>query len=705
MLRLMQTGTTRRRLAESWIGRTAGVILALLWVGSMSAVDGHAYSAAPFLVGLACVALLFALGLLFGQRIARLTPVAWFGLAAGGYFLLRALGSYSWVESWSEQALLLGCLVFYVAGICVGQLRGSRGLAWVLAIALAVNAFYFFLMRQPGADIIWSGRPAMSLTGPNTHPTSLYLYKNFAGLFFLLGGGLLFWRSVWLGGGALKRWFGGLFGMLCLLLAFRCQTRAVWFLLPIICVGGWILWIIIRLYNRDRLGWFTLLTGLGIFTAMGILLYDFFFAGALMEELTNLDTHLRYQVWGEICKRGADIPLCGFGARATQWEIVPWYNEWQTPNFAHNEYLQGWMDYGPVGVGLMLLFLLLHLVHGFLALASEGVDTSRRIKTALAMLTLIGLCLCSGADFVWHDFSLATLTAFSCGLLAAPYPHPRFSLANLYRHWEQGRGPSLCPVRAQGIGGRLLLVLLAGGFIWFSLGLARTLQPAWSAQWEYERLMRSHAPSAQKLALLERVLPSYPDTGIMDYYVTLPPAGEPDWSHLEQLLRLTHRANPKQLFTVLMLADVMDKQGRCLDVERMLRRCYPGDGPDDTRLSKWVSYYCINLLQWAQQTMSAGDAAAAHSMMACAREIARHGSVMPSTVYRQGIRSWDEGGSPARRLFVKNCWMDLDVLEALGVPRDDSWQNPLEPGGKPSLYRRWYASPASPERATEGGTP
>ena len=699
----MKTGTTRKRLAESWTGRAAGVLLTLLWVASMGAVDAHAYSTFPALLGLAGVVLLFALGLLSGQKIARLTPLAWLGLGTGGYFLARALGSYSLVESWSEQALLLGCFVFYVAGICSGQQKGSRGLAWVLAFALGVNLLYFFLMQQPWADILWCGRPAMSLTGPNTHPTSLYLYKNFAGLFFLVGGAALLWRSIWLGGSSWKRWSGGLFGLLCMGAAFGCQTRAVWPLLPVTFVAGWLLWLIIRLYSREKVGWLTILTGVAIVTAGGILLYDFFITGSFMEKLTNLDTHLRYQVWGDICRRGGDIPLLGFGARATQWEIVPWYNEWQTPNFAHNEYLQAWMDYGPVGVGLMLAFLFLHLIHGFLTLASEGVDTGRRVRTGLALLVVLSLSVCAGADFVWHDFSLAAFTAFACGLLAAPYPHPRFSLADLHRHWQKGRGPSLIQVRAQGMPGRILLFLLACGFIWFSSGLARTLYPAWSAQWEYERLTRSHAPSAPKLALLENILPYYPDTGIMDHYVTLPPAGKPDWKKIEHCLRLTLQANPHQLFTVVMLADAMGKQGRFRDVEILLRRSYPGDGPENTRLTHWVSYYGSNLLQWAQQTMTSGDAATAHSMLDCARKISRHASFSPSTMYRQGIRLSSWRASPEHHRFVENCWLDLTTLQSLEIPLDDSWQNPLEPGGKPSLYRRWYV-PAAPENASSKQT-
>lgn len=682
----MPEGIVRQRFSESAVGRVAGCLLVLLWLVSMCAVDAHAYSALPYMAGIALVVLLMVLGILRGRKFVRMPLPAWLSLGVGGYFLLRCEHSYAVVESWRESALILSCAVFYVAGVYAGQLKGSRCLAWVLALALLANMVAFVVMQHPAAELWWLGRPAMSLTGPNSPYVTLFLYKNFAALFLALGGAVLLWRALWQGGWSMSGIVQAVLGLGAIAMSFFCGSRVVWLVLPLTAVVGWILWLVLRLYAGQRVGVWTVLVGLSLISLLGIGLYDLCFGELLRQIFTGIDTHLRYLIWSNLCHVIPDAPAWGFGVGASQWEIIPIFNEWATPNFAHNEYLQAWVDYGPIGVLLMLAVLLVHIGGGCLSLVSDAVDKTRRIKIAMALMSLAILAVAAITDFVWHDFALATMAAFCCGLLISPRVRAEFSLASLGRHWAEGSGPRMIPVRAQGVVGKLALVLLGCGVLFGGWKLYQRTSAAWVAQWTYDQMVKEGKPTPELRDFLGQVVQHYPDPAVMDCYALLPYDVEPDWEKTEALLWQVHHANPKQLFTVVLLAETMSRQAKCEAVEKLLRRYYVGDGMDECMLTAWPSYYSMNLLQWAQLEMSAGRLGRARSMFNYAFRVNRF---MPLTAWRRGVKTWTEGGSPRRKAFVNVCRADAATLNALGVPEDHSWQQPMEPGGKPSLYRRW----------------
>ena len=93
----------------------------------------------------------------------------------------------------------------------------------------------------------------------------------------------------------------------------------------------------------------------------------------------------------------------------------------------------------------------------------------------------------------------------------------------------------------------------------------------------------------------------------------------------------------------------------------------------------------MNLLQWAQLECRKGNLGRARSMFNYAFRV---GQFKTLTAWRRGERTWTEGGSIQRMQFVQLCQADAKMLNDLAVPEDHSWQLPLEPGGKPSLYRR-----------------
>lgn len=682
----MADGVVRKRFVESAMGKVAGGMLVLLWVASMCVVDAHAYSALPYVAGLGVVVVLAVLGVVSGQKFVRMPLVAWLALGVGGYFMVRSEHSYAVVESWRESALILSCAVFYVAGVYAGQLRGSRGLAWGLALALGANMAAFVVMQHVDAELWWLGRPEMSLTGPNSRYVTLFLYKNFAALFLALGGAVLLWRALWKGGWCAGGVAQAVLGVGAVALSFFCGSRVVWLVLPVAAVVGWVLWLVQRLYAGWRVGVWTVLVGLGLVTLLGMGLYDLCFGGLLGKILTGVDTHLRYQIWSNLCRVIPDAPAWGYGVGASQWEIVPIFNEWHTPNFAHNEYLQAWVDYGPIGALLVLGVLGVHLGAGGMALASEHVDKTRRSTIAMALLVLVVMAVAALTDFVWHDFALATMTAFCCGLLVSPRVCAVFSWKTLGRRWVEGSGPRMVPVRAQGAVGKLALVVLGCGVLLGGWKLYERTSAAWMAQWRYDKMVREGAPTPELRAFLGQVVQHYPDPAVMDCYALLPYDVEPDWAVMESLLWQVHHANPKQLFTVVMLAEVMGRRAKGAEVEKLLRRHFVGDGMDVSMLTAWPSYYSMNLLQWAQQELNAGRLGRARSMFNYAFRV---GHFMPLTAWRKGVKRWTEGGSSRRKAFVKSCRADAATLNAMQVPEDHSWQQPLEPAGKPSLYRRW----------------
>lgn len=682
----MPEGIAKKRFSESFVGRAAGALLAVLWVLSMSTVDAHAYSALPYVVGLGVVVLLFIGACIGGLKLVRLPFVSWCALAVGVYFFVRSEHSYAQIEAWRESALIMSCAVYYVAGVYAGQGKGSTGLSWVLAFAVLANIIAFGAMRHPDANVQWLGRPNTGLTGANSSYITLYLYKNFAALFLAVGGVTLLWRALWA-----KSWSAGnvfqlILGCAGMGVSLLCSSRVVWLVLPVAAVVGWVQSLLLRLYARQRVGLASAMVGVVLVVALGIGLYSLFFGDLLSQLLTGVDSHLRYLIWTHLCEVIPNAPAWGYGVGAAQWEIVPTYSEWSTPNYAHNEYLQAWVDYGGIGVVLLLLILVGHLGCGYFALVSDAVEGERRLKIAMAGVVVMGMAVAAGTDFVWHDFSLAGMTAFCCGVLASPKPRAAFSWKHIGRHWAAGSGPRMIPVRAQGVLGRLSLLLLGGVFLCGCWQVWERTATAWVAQWKLDALAKVEGSAPQQRRLLDEVMLHYPDPAIMDYYVLLPCPEEPDWQRLEALLWAAHRANPKQLFTVVMLADVLGRQGKSVEVEKLLRRCYVGDGMDGGALTAWPSYYSMNLLQWAQQELNAGHVGRARSLFNYAFRVGRF---MPVTTWRGGARNWTEGGSAQRKSFVQACKMDAATLNAMNVPEDHSWQLPLEPGGKPALYRRW----------------
>lgn len=673
---------SQTRLTETFCGRTAAVLLGVLWIAAMAVGDANAYSYVPMQAGLALVALLALSPMIRGAKVARLSGLGWCSLGIGVYFLVRCLCSFSVVESWREATIILGCGVFYVAGCFAAQGRSLRPVIIALTVALILNVAAFWLSHYTSLPMEWWGRPSVGPGGINGRPVSLFIYKNFAGTFFVVCGMCLAALAVW----APLR-LGARAAMLVAAVAAvwvsaYTGSRSYYVMPAVMAIGIWILWLVQRLVSEEKSSPFVLLSAFVIVGGIVAALCAVLLVPGCFTMLTELDAHGRFSHWRDVCRLLPDTPLWGNGASSVQWLVMPFYSQnWHSLNYAHNEYLQAWVDYGLIGLAGVGGILVGHVVRAFRIFLSEQVGETRRVLTILALLCFLSWSFCSFADFYWHNFSIAAMTAFAAGGLAAPYPY-------------QANGRRYTPLPA-GRGGKGMLALGSVACIGLCVWLSELCFPAWVAQWEYNRLSRPGADESgdARCALIASLVPAYPSSALMDQYVREPRRGD-SWEKEVQMFRRVLAANPHQLCMVTMLGKILTDHGRYAEAESLYRRYYIGDGMLSTLLMDWSNFYALNLLQWAQYCKLHGDIAGAHSRMAYALRIAASGSVaIPfNGLYRGDERVWETDGKflPYWRTYLSNRRQDVQVMEQIGVPKDNSWMQPMEPGGKPALYRRLF---------------
>ncbi len=671
-----------KRLTETIPGRLAAVLLALVWIVSMAAVDSNAYSVWPFLVALSVVALLFVSGMLCGGKTIRIPLMGWVSLLCGGYFLVRSLCSYAMVEAWLESSLIVSCCVFYVAGIYGAQSKNGKFAVGVMLLVVLLNLLYLYL--RPGEiDMLWTGRPEYGLTGHNRVPVNLFVYKNFAGAFQMLGGAVLVGVALWL---PLSRGMKGVClaaGIISVGCSFLCSARVVYLLGVLLLCVILTLQFIIELFIRDRVRKLTIicggLVGVFVFAEMGNL-----FMGNGLEQIVDIDAHGRYGMWKAVLSTAMSGSLWGLGTGASHWEIIASFVGHNTPNMAHNEYLQAWCDYGVIGVIIVLVIIVAHVMKGFRVLSAEYVPPVRKGMTALALLVLVGMAVISFADFYWHSYALAALTAYSCGVLVAPGGSASSAEAR-----SGSRGVNA--VRTQGVSGRAVMSLLSIGVIGFTCWQFPRLAGAWCAQWDFNALNEKGLDERyeKRLDILEQVMQSYPHAEVADCYFMLPHYGGMR-PRSEEMLRRALVGNPKQGYTLTMLVTILSNQSRYEEAELLMRRYYPQEGLVTTWRCSWPFFYYYNLLRWSEALMHQGKQELGVSMAEYALNLEDWASMRLNQVSRSDGVPWKKSCTihpyaevKAVSVRVRRKWK---LLKRLGVQKDDSWMQPLEPGGKTALY-------------------
>ncbi|MBE6434709.1 MAG: hypothetical protein E7030_00715 [Akkermansiaceae bacterium] len=685
-----QSSPVRKRLAESRIGVLLAACLCLLWLVSMAVVDGHAASFYPVSWVLLGVVVLAVCAQLLGYKVVSLSWVGWFGLLVGGYFAVRCAYSPSVVDSWYESGLIFGAFVFYMAGVYAGQTPGYKLILWTLIVAVVANMGALWLMSNTDASIHLFGRPEYTPAGMNSRNVTLFFYKNFAGLMLALCGMMLVWLVIWYHIKGLRAVLPVFCGVAGVIASFFCNTRVVLLEIPLLCAIGSFLWIMLSLYRGKALNALQLMAGAGLFVLLSVFVVDCFMGQTMLDLAFGVDSHRRFMIWGEAWRIVGDAPIYGFGASAAQWLMAPLHHEWALPNYVHNEYLQAWVDYGMVGLGLMFLLLVALVVQGVRAMASDYVCDECKVKAAMALLGMVGIAAAAITDFVWHNFAIVVFTAFCCGILATPFRHAPLRVFD-GRNWAPGSTRQAPPLRAQtGVGKVLILAgALSLGLLLAQLGLK--LCHGWHAQWQYDKMVKQNATVDQRRAFLVETVAAYPDSRLADEYALMG-GGNMYWPIYEQMLKVVLQNNPLQIFTAAMLADALGRQQKFYEAEQVFRRYYPGDGPDNRLLNTWAAHYANHLFAYGQQQMSANRREIALSMLMHADRITKsgtHPASCPGALYRPGTHCWVNGGSKHRRKFIENCRMDIVVLQSVGVQPDHSWKAPLSPGGKPALYSRY----------------
>lgn len=603
--------------------------------------------------------------------------------------MARCLCSYSVVESWRESILIIFGVVYYVAGIYAAQSRSLKGITWVVALAVAANVLAFWVMRQPESSVAWTGRPEVGFLGENAKPVTLFVYKNFAGAFLALGGVLLMWLSLFGRGGRACRFALFLLAGAACVLSFCCGTRNVYVVLPLLMVLLWLFQLVCRLYSEQKIGWLNVLIGCGVLISVTVGVAEFLLSGSTYAHLLAVDTHLRSYIWQHVCRVAPNAPWWGYGASAVQWEILPLYSEWASPNYAHNEYLQAWCDYGVIGVGAIVFVLMSHLAAAFGCLASEQVTTARRSVSAMAVLVVAGISVCAIADFVWHNPALVAMTAFACGVAGSPYPHEQRSWFHP-RRWRDGA--PVVAVRAQGRIGRGMVALGAAAVVAWAFFVGQKLYHPWLAQWQFSNLyaMGVDDDASQRHALLADLVPDYPDAVLMERYYLLP-LSKNDWENQESLLKEVLAANPKNLYMVTSLVTVLGIEEKFQEAEQLMRQTYIDDGMPNNCLVQWASFYTENLMMWGRSEMKKGNLGVALSMLDYACNIEARFLL----AYKMGLRgkelpSQKKGWyKPWLLNFAEVCKLDAKLLSDMKVEKDDAWKRPLTPGGKPALYSQY----------------
>lgn len=688
----MEKKTVVKRLTETLPGRVAAILLAVVWIASMAAVDSNAYSVWPFLIALSAVALLFISGMLFGGKVVRIPWMGWLMLGCGGYFFVRCLCSYSIVESWLESSLILSCCVFYVAGIYGAQTKSARFQVSVVLLAVLLNLLYWYL--RPGEmNMLWTGRPEFGLSGYNNYPVTLFVYKNFAGAFQMIGGCALLGIALWVVKSLQMR-------LLCLVVAsvsiyssFYCSTRVVYLLAPILICLIWGVQFLVELFTREKVRKVTVLGGVALGACVMVEVVNVFLGGGL-KQMSDIDTHLRFDIWKPVLNVATSGPLWGWGTMASHWEVIGFFDLHSTPNLAHNEYIQVWADYGIIGLVLLLVVVLMHTLMGIRSIGAEGVTPLRRGIVAVAMLVLWAYVIAAVSDAYWHSFAVVTACAYCCGVMVSPIHSVAFGRGGELRETTH----AVVGVKTQGKYGKGMLAMLAIGVVGFTCWQCPHLSEAWKLQWLFNELSRPGADdSAEKrLELLEQIVDVYPDTEVVDNYFKLPHYGGARPAS-ESLLRKALETNPRQGYTMIMLVNLMGQQGRYDEAEKLMRRYYPQEGYPFCWGCNWPFYYYYNLLRWSVSLLNEGQTEKAMSMAEYALNMQK------SIVYIIGGRRYvkpDEcitlglaGVTKDALAIGKTLKKRLALMKRLDVQKDDSWMQPMEPGGKTALYPQWGIRP------------
>lgn len=660
------------RFVESRLGAFSGVLLAALWLAGLATGGSLAYMAIPCCVLLAPLALAVLLGLVRGDRFVRLGAWLWFCLAAGGYFVVRCWTGYSAFDAMNEASVLLCGFVFYGAGLFLAPARGKPALImWVLAGSIALQLAAMLALRA-GVSPLWTGKCPVPLDADApVVPGSFFIYKNFAAQ-FNVALGMAALTYAWIARGRAAVWLA-VAGAASLAAAFCVPSRAGWLLLPAGVAVAWFAYPASCAALKRRVGWLYVTgTVLGVIAVVGMVIAALQYGiPASVGQVLNSHERLQIANYAASVPREGTVFWFGSGARTFLWEVLPSF-QWGRflPNYAHNEYLQAQMDYGIVGLALMIVVLLGHLVVGARRLTLvRAPEEAALTAAALVVVCLAALHAC--VEFVWHHVALVSLTAFCLGVLAAPCPTPR------------------SPLKALGAAGHAVLAMLVLAVMLAASWLAVQLAPGWLGQWKYARSVAHQEPLERRTEILGSIVERYPDPAVVDFYAkqtarTAP--GAPVMERVQSLLGRAESMNPRHVFNAYTRASYLDALGRHEEAEAVLRRMSADGGIMSLQTYSWRALYAMHLAAWGRRLLAEpGPKGRARSLLQYAENILENTGFETGDLWgmKERLIAMTPQQQKQYRAALRN---DLHLLEELDVSPDPSWKQPLEEGAQGALY-------------------
>lgn len=163
--------------------------------------------------------------------------------------------------------------------------------------------------------------------------------------------------------------------------------------------------------------------------------------------------NIRLKLWRDTWGMILDQPWLGWGPAAFRW-VYPHYwfnlNTFLDPEFAHNDYLQAWVEYGVVG--LVLLVGALALGVGRLLVHVRRSDSDRSATLIIAFLGALAATSAHAAfDYNFHIYGNVQVLVMMAGLAAGAWGR------------EEERIPAPSPVARRWIAGSGVLALVLLG--------------------------------------------------------------------------------------------------------------------------------------------------------------------------------------------------------------------------------------------------
>lgn len=657
------------RLINSRAGKTCAILLAVVWFLSILSNGQAAYCVFLPAAGLPAVAVLFAVALLLGYRTVRLNGWAWFCLLGiGGYFLVRAATGYIEYSAYAETSVIMGGMVFYIAGMyCPHSPSKGKWVMWLLTVCLFLQ---MATMISASADppAILSANSLIRLDGRNSEASmGLFVYKNFASVFLATGGMAVILHSVL----CQKSFFSAkvLIGAISVVVSFFCASRIAWILVPFGICLGWGAWLISFHVQKKQIGWFSVIVSvlLLIIAGTGAVLALRYGIGSILTG--DLNSHERLEISGRALSLPRDFMtgLIGTGARTFSWEVLPYSHIRNFPNYAHNEYMQAWVDYGTVGITLLLTALAGHLLKTGQRITKTEEMSQFAILSA-ATLTAICFTLHACGDFVWHHPSFVCMTAFSLGIMNTPAQKP---------------------LKAETRLGKCLLIGLSVIIASAGTYSAVKLAPGWIGQWRYAEAVKQHLPESEKLRALRSVIQTYPDPDVIGLYARKSSQTNPDKAEITQISQLFTQAehsNPHHCINAYTHTAYLDSLNRFEEAEAVMRRMNIAGGAKGGILYSWHSLYALHLCAWGRSLMQQpSERAKALSLLEYAY------CLLKNRGFETGDR-WSHKASflsfsrDKQKSYLKALENNIALLKWLVKEPDHSWRHPQPGSNRGALF-------------------